>query len=188
VGSGTGIRQPVAAVRIRQVDDGGRGRWSPSIAWKRVLSSPPPLGHKWVYFFKGTSRASGHPLGPPETGRRTLAVMTSAADDLLAPLNALVGSWAIRATHPAFPTTVVGGQSEFAWLEGERFLLQRSRTDHPDFPDSLIVLGEFEDGLGMQLLRLARCPPRLRGVPQRRRVADVAERARILATVHRHVQ
>ena len=82
--------------------------------------------------------------------RVTLVTMASVEDDLLAPLNELVGSWTIEAAHPAFPGTVVRGQSDFAWLEGERFLLQRSRTDHPDFPDSLIVFGEFdEDGLGM---------------------------------------
>ena len=82
--------------------------------------------------------------------RVTLAAMASVEDGLLAPLNELVGSWAIEAAHPAFPGTVVGGQSDFAWLEGERFLIQRSRTDHPDFPDSLIVFGEFdEDGLGL---------------------------------------
>ena len=32
------------------------------------------------------------------------------------------------------------------WLEGERFLLQRTQSDHPDFPDALLVLGETEDG------------------------------------------
>jgi hypothetical protein len=71
--------------------------------------------------------------------------MPSGADDPLEPLRALVGSWAIEATHPAFPSTVVAGQADFEWLDGERFLLQRSRTDHPEFPDSLIVFGE-EDG------------------------------------------
>jgi hypothetical protein len=76
--------------------------------------------------------------------------MPSPGDDPLAPLNKLVGSWTIEATHPAFPTTVVGGQADFEWLEGRRFLLQRSRTDHPEFPDSLIVFGEFEDALAMQ--------------------------------------
>ena len=81
--------------------------------------------------------------------RVTLAAMASAEDDLLAPLNELVGSWATEAAHPAFPGTVVGGQADFEWLVGERFLLQRSRTDHPDFPDSLIVFGEFEGGLGL---------------------------------------
>jgi hypothetical protein len=75
--------------------------------------------------------------------------MPSPGDDPLAPLNELVGSWTIEATHPALPTTAVGGQADFEWLEGKRFLLQRSRTDHREFPDSLIVFGEFEDGLAM---------------------------------------
>ena len=70
-------------------------------------------------------------------------------DARLAPLNALVGSWSIEATHPAFPSTVVGGETRFEWLEGERFLLQRSRTDHPEFPDSLIVYGAETDELSM---------------------------------------
>jgi hypothetical protein len=75
--------------------------------------------------------------------------MPPSEDDLLARLNDLVGSWTIEAEHPAFPATVVRGQADFEWLEGKRFLLQRSRTDHPEFPDSLIVFGEFEDGLAM---------------------------------------
>jgi hypothetical protein len=70
-------------------------------------------------------------------------------NDPIAPLDQLVGSWAIEATHPALPTAVARGQADFEWLEGKRFLLQRSQTDHPDFPDSLIVFGEFEDGLAM---------------------------------------
>ena len=70
-------------------------------------------------------------------------------DQALDPLNTLVGTWEIEATHPMFPSTVVHGIAEFEWLEGERFLLQRSRTDHPDFPDSLIVFGADEDGLSM---------------------------------------
>lgn len=75
--------------------------------------------------------------------------MTSPGDDLLAPLRRLAGSWTINATHPAFPATVVTGRAEFEWLEGNRFLLQRSRIDHPEFPDSLIVFGELDDGLGL---------------------------------------
>jgi hypothetical protein len=69
--------------------------------------------------------------------------------DRIAPLDQLVGSWAIEATHPALPAAVAHGQADFEWLEGKRFLLQRSQTDQPDFPDSLIVFGEFEDGLAM---------------------------------------
>jgi hypothetical protein len=69
-------------------------------------------------------------------------------DPTLEPFNALVGGWEIEATHPMFPSTVVRGHAEFEWLEGERFLLQRSRTD-PEFPDSLIVFGAGEEGLWM---------------------------------------
>ena len=70
-------------------------------------------------------------------------------DPTLQPVDALVGTWTIEATHPLVPSTVVHGNAEFEWLEGERFLLQRSRTDHPEFPDSLIVFGADDDGLSM---------------------------------------
>jgi hypothetical protein len=70
-------------------------------------------------------------------------------DPRLEPFSALVGTWEIEATHPMVPGTVVRGTATFEWLEGERFLLQRSRTDHPEFPDSLIVFGADEDGLSM---------------------------------------
>jgi hypothetical protein len=56
-------------------------------------------------------------------------------------LNALVGEWTIEATHPMYPSTVVPGRTSFEWLEGEQFLIQRSRTDHSDFPDSISVIG-----------------------------------------------
>ena len=64
-------------------------------------------------------------------------------------LNALVGDWTIEATHPAYPSTVVRGQAAIEWLEGEKFLIYRSRTDHPDFPDSIAVIGVPEDALCM---------------------------------------
>jgi hypothetical protein len=38
---------------------------------------------------------------------------------------------------------VVHGTAHIEWLEGERFLLIRARTDHPDFPDSLSVIGQM---------------------------------------------
>src|SRR5262245_7746888 len=47
---------------------------------------------------------------------------------------------------------VVRGRSSYEWLEGERFLIQRSSNEHPDFPDSICVIGvmEGEDELWMQ--------------------------------------
>jgi hypothetical protein len=70
-------------------------------------------------------------------------------DPELEPFNALVGTWEIEAVHPALPDTIVHGAALFEWLEGGRFLLERSRLDHPEFPDSLVVFGVDEDGPSM---------------------------------------
>lgn len=67
----------------------------------------------------------------------------------LAPLKALLGAWSVEMTHPAFPGTVVSGRATFEWLEGEQFMLSRAVSDHPDFPDSLAVIGFPEDSLAM---------------------------------------
>jgi hypothetical protein len=67
----------------------------------------------------------------------------------LAPFDALVGEWTTEATHPAYPSTVVRGHAAFEWLEGEQFLIQRSRADHPDFPDSIAIIGASTEGLSM---------------------------------------
>ncbi|MEA2212675.1 MAG: hypothetical protein QOF83_2623 [Solirubrobacteraceae bacterium] len=53
----------------------------------------------------------------------------------------LVGTWATEATHPALPGTVVRGEAIFEWLEGQRFLIQRSHHDHPEIPDAIAVTG-----------------------------------------------
>jgi hypothetical protein len=58
----------------------------------------------------------------------------------------LVGAWTTEATHPAVPETTVSGTAEMQWLEGERFLVFRAHNDHPDFPDSISILGDV-DGL-----------------------------------------
>jgi hypothetical protein len=60
----------------------------------------------------------------------------------------VVGRWTTEATHPAFPGTVVSGWAEVDWLEGEKFLIWRSHSDHPDFPDSTSIVGDT-DGLRM---------------------------------------
>lgn len=66
------------------------------------------------------------------------------SDPTLVPLGKLVGAWTTEATHPALPGLVVHGTASIEWLEGERFLLIRARVDHPDFPDSLMVIGNFD--------------------------------------------
>ena len=69
--------------------------------------------------------------------------MTTTADPTLEPLNRLVGTWTTEATHPSLPGVVVHGSVTVEWLEGERFLIHRARTDHPDFPDSISIIGHI---------------------------------------------
>lgn len=70
----------------------------------------------------------------------------------LQPFERLIGEWAIELTHPMVEDLVVRGRSNYEWLEGGRFLIQRAVNDHPDFPDSLCVIGimEGDDDLSMQ--------------------------------------
>jgi hypothetical protein len=68
--------------------------------------------------------------------------MAEAKEPSLQGLNALVGEWDTEATHPMVPSTVVHGHSVFEWLEGEKFLIVRARSDHPDFPDSISIIGD----------------------------------------------
>jgi hypothetical protein len=65
-------------------------------------------------------------------------------ESTLKQLGRLVGSWSTEATHPAMPGVVVHGTVTVEWLEGERFLIHRARTDHPQFPDSVSIIGSME--------------------------------------------
>src|SRR5262245_8308928 len=59
-----------------------------------------------------------------------------------APLGAVAGEWTTEITHRLLPDTVLRGRSTFELLAGGKFLLQRERVDHPEFPDaSLAVIG-----------------------------------------------
>jgi hypothetical protein len=66
-------------------------------------------------------------------------------------LDALVGEWETEATHQFYPGTVVRGRSTFEWLEGGYFLIQRSRNEHPDFPDSIAIFGCDDAGGGCSM-------------------------------------
>ena len=70
----------------------------------------------------------------------------------LEPFETLIGEWTMEITHPMVEGTVIHGRATYEWLEGGRFLIQRAANDHPDFPDSLSVIGvmEGESDLSMQ--------------------------------------
>ena len=65
----------------------------------------------------------------------------------LATFDALIGTWTTEATHPMLEGVVVPGRTTFEWLEGGKFLIQRSRNEHELFPDAICVIGAAEDGL-----------------------------------------
>jgi len=69
-------------------------------------------------------------------------------DPALEPFEALIGTWATEATHPQVDA-VVPGTVMFEWLEGGRFLIQRSHNDHELFPDAICVIGPPEAGDGL---------------------------------------
>jgi hypothetical protein len=64
-------------------------------------------------------------------------------DATLRALDPLVGAWATEASHPALPGVVVQGSADVEWLEGERFLILRTRAEHADFPDAVSIIGQM---------------------------------------------
>ena len=69
-------------------------------------------------------------------------------DPTLAPFDVMIGTWDTEATHPMFDGTVAG-EISFEWLEGGHFVVQRARTEHELFPDSITVIGAPESGDGL---------------------------------------
>jgi hypothetical protein len=69
-------------------------------------------------------------------------------DPALESFAALIGTWATDTTHPMFDG-VVPGSVTLEWLEGGRFIVQRSQNDHEAFPDAICVIGAPEDGDGL---------------------------------------
>src|SRR5919202_505057 len=71
-------------------------------------------------------------------------------DPLLAPFDALIGTWDTEAKH-RLVDEVVPGTVTFEWLEGGHFVVLRSHNDHDLFPDAIGVIGRPESGEGLVL-------------------------------------
>lgn len=70
------------------------------------------------------------------------------------PLDALepfIGEWSVEGKHVAFPNDSIRGRSVFEWWGDRTFLLHHSTFDHPDFPDSLSVIGAIQPNGGLAL-------------------------------------
>jgi hypothetical protein len=62
-------------------------------------------------------------------------------DPALDRLDVLVGDWEVEATPPGGPPWPGSAQSSFEWLEGRRFLIERSTVDMPEAPDGIQIYG-----------------------------------------------
>lgn len=61
-------------------------------------------------------------------------------------LDVFVGRWRLT-TSLAPADAQPEAETTFEWLEGERFLIQRWRVDHPDAPDGIAIIG-YDDASG----------------------------------------
>ena len=67
-------------------------------------------------------------------------------DELQMRLAPLIGEWTMRAVFPGAPP-VEGGRVVFAWMAGEKFVIQRWEVPAPEAPDGLAIIG-FNAGRG----------------------------------------
>jgi hypothetical protein len=72
----------------------------------------------------------------------------SQRDPSLEGFEMLIGTWSTQASHPRIDE-IAPGSAAFEWLEGGRFLIQRSQSDHELFPDAISVIGAPESGDGL---------------------------------------
>jgi hypothetical protein len=68
-------------------------------------------------------------------------IMKNVVGKPLDELEPLVGEWRVEGRHVALPNTVIHGRSVFEWWGDRTFLVHRSTLEHPDFPDSIAVIG-----------------------------------------------
>jgi hypothetical protein len=64
-------------------------------------------------------------------------------------LEPLIGEWSVEGRHVALPNAVIRGRSVFEWWGDRAFLMHHSTVDHPDFPDSISVIGATQPDGGL---------------------------------------
>jgi len=79
-----------------------------------------------------------------KTNIATRQSKTKTPDSNLKPLGILAGAWDISGPNPMEPTEEVHGIVSFEWLSGGRYLIERVTVEHPDFPDSISIIGYDE--------------------------------------------
>jgi hypothetical protein len=61
----------------------------------------------------------------------------------------LIGRWATEGAHPMLPGEPIRGTSTFEWLDGQRFVIWRSHSEHPQIPDAMTIIGVTDGQLSM---------------------------------------
>ena len=62
-----------------------------------------------------------------------------------------IGEWTVEGRHVAFPDTVIQGRSVFEWWGDRTYLMHHSTFEHPDFPDSISLMGATRPDGGLAL-------------------------------------
>jgi hypothetical protein len=65
----------------------------------------------------------------------------------LARLDAFIGGWTMEASFP-LPPAEVAPRTDFEWMPGGQFLVQRWEIPHPEAPDGIAIIGLDPDGDG----------------------------------------
>ena len=79
-----------------------------------------------------------------ETNNPATGAKSNAPDARHEPLNVLLGTWDVEIPSPGEPSEIVHGSVTFEWLSGGQFMIGRIAIEHPDFPDSIAVIGYDE--------------------------------------------
>jgi hypothetical protein len=64
-------------------------------------------------------------------------------------LEPLIGEWSVEGRHVALPNAAIRGRSVFEWWGDRAFLMHHSTLDHPDFPDSISLIGATQPDGGL---------------------------------------
>jgi hypothetical protein len=60
-----------------------------------------------------------------------------------------IGRWEAEGTDPMLPGEAIRGTSSFEWLDGQRFVIWRSHSDHLEIPDAITIIGVTDGQLSM---------------------------------------
>ncbi len=64
----------------------------------------------------------------------------------------LIGEWKTVGRHRLLPDKTLHGQTSFSWLEGGAYLKYESKTDEPEIPDAISIIGSDDAANKLSML------------------------------------